>query len=141
MCARVGKCVRVYVCACVRTCVRARARLFVCVCGGGVRERACLLACVFVGVFVLNRSHERTALSVAWDLIPGHLLAFCTPSSHVILKNDISQINECELFLPSKHLFKPFCFLWVFERHRNRTYERSKKVPGRYMYGTLKFLG
>ena len=82
VCVCVDKCVRVYVCACVRA--RAGAPVCVCVWGGGVRERACLLGCVFVGVFVLNRSHERTALSVAWDLIPGHLLTFSTPLSHVI---------------------------------------------------------
>ena len=59
----------VCVCVCVFVCVRARVHAWFCVCRS---------------VFVLNRSHERTALSVAWDLIPGHLLTFSTPLSHAI---------------------------------------------------------
>ena len=39
----------------------------------------------------------------------------------------------CEFFVPSKHLFKPF----VVGIKGEETSERSEKVPGRHMDGTL----
>ena len=85
MCVCVRVCVCVCVCWYVRACVRVCVRACLCVCGGGggACARVPTWLCV-IGVFVLNRSHERTALSVAWDSIPGHLLTFSTPLSHVI---------------------------------------------------------
>ena len=80
---------------CVCVCARARARARACVC-----RSAC----------VLNRSHERTALAVAWDLIPGDLLTFSTPLSHDIWKNEIRN-DQCENSLCLSNTFYDF-FCW-----------------------------
>ena len=67
-------CVCVCVCVCACACVRARARARVCVCVCVCAcVRACMRGCVFVGVCLLNRSHERTALLVDWDLSLIHI--------------------------------------------------------------------
>ena len=47
----------------------------------------------------------------------------------------------CEFFVPSKHRFKPFLFVFVvvgIPNVQELMSERSEKVPGRYMDGTLK---
>ena len=71
-------------------------------------------------------------------MIPGHLLTFSAPLSHDIWKNEIRK--ECEFFVPSKHRFKPFVVVVVvgISNVQELTSERSEKVPGRYMDGTLK---
>ena len=116
-------------CVCVCACVRACAR-------------ACLLGCVFVAMCVLNRSHERAALSVAWDLIPGHLLTFSTPLSHDIWESEIRKEWSNSLHPPNTVLSRFFFVFFVFfvgvRKVQEETSERSKKVPGRYMYGTLR---
>ena len=105
-------------CVCVRACMRAC---------------ACLLGCVFVAVCVLNRSHKRTALSVAWDLIPGHLLMFSTPLSHDIWKSEIRKEWSNSIYPPNTVLSP---FLCVFERYRKRLrrgQKRYRAVHGWYL--------
>ena len=97
---------------------------------------ACVRGCVFVGVCLLNRSHERTALLVDWDLTPRHLLTFSTPLSHDIWKSEIrKEWSNC--LYPPNTVLSPF--LCVFQRYTGRDFGEVRKgtreVHGWYLEG------
>ena len=60
-------------------------------------------------------------------------MTFSAPLFHDIWKNEIRRV--CEFFVPSKHRFKPF-FVGI-PKVQELTFERSEKVPGRYMDGAF----